>query len=132
MKIDKFIHDTYEEISFLNIIVIWEKYNLIIFRDNKSLNYIKQYFSEFRYDEKRKNAITPHVILRKEILTKIYKNNKIFIFLTLLNHENFSTIFNNFWGNNNISSTNFSLFNLMTFYIYLIKYINFFQIQKIQ
>ena len=70
-EIQAFIHDTTEEVSFLNLIEIGKKRNMIIFKDAKSLEYLRGYFPEFTYDTETNIAITPQVILRKEILAKI-------------------------------------------------------------
>ncbi len=74
-EIKNFITDTKENISFFNLVEIGKNRNLIIFKDNKSLNYIKQCFPEFEYNNQKNTAITSHIILRKEILTRIYEKH---------------------------------------------------------
>jgi nanoRNase/pAp phosphatase (c-di-AMP/oligoRNAs hydrolase) len=73
-EIRLFLQSVNSKVSFLNLIELNKKRNTIICTDNETLEYIKKYFPEFKFDAERKMAITPHVILRKEIITKIYEN----------------------------------------------------------
>ncbi len=66
------ISNTTANYSFLNLIEIGNNYNTIIFRDETSMKYLQTLFPDWKYDTSRFQAITPNVILRKEILTKLY------------------------------------------------------------
>lgn len=59
--------------TFMNVIGLRDGQNHIVFRDKTSLEYLRAYFPEFAYDADRFVAITPEVILRKEILARIYE-----------------------------------------------------------
>ncbi len=71
-NIRAFLADTPAKVSFLNLIEIGKYRNLIVFRDRQSLEYLRGYFPEFEYNENTMTAITPHVVLRKELLVRMY------------------------------------------------------------
>lgn len=73
--IKDFLSSQHVSISFLNIIEIGKWRNIIICNDEKSLHYLQWYFPEFTCNENNNTIITPHVLLRKEILTRIYQDN---------------------------------------------------------
>ncbi len=76
-EIKQFLQSANSKVSFLNLIGINEKKNILICNNDETLEYIKHYFPEFNFQSGKKIIITPHVILRKEIIAKISKNNKI-------------------------------------------------------
>ncbi len=53
---------------FVNLAGLRDKRNIILFRDLESLQYLQKTFPEFVYDEKELRAVTPHLMLRKELL----------------------------------------------------------------
>jgi len=78
-EIKKYLKRKKQKIVFLNTIELGAKRNTIIFKDEKSLKYIQNFFPEFDYDLESNIAVTPHLMLRKEILTRIFEknNNKV-------------------------------------------------------
>ncbi|MBU0661007.1 hypothetical protein KKG22_02385 [Patescibacteria group bacterium] len=77
-EIDQFLRSANSEVSFLNLIELDKKRNVIICNDDRTLDYLEKYFSEFDIDREKKIAITPHVMLRKEIITRISKHTTIY------------------------------------------------------
>ncbi len=75
-EIEQFLRSANSEISFLNLIELSKKRNFIICNNDETLKYMKKHFPEFDYNSKNKRAISPHVILRKEIITRIYANDE--------------------------------------------------------
>lgn len=67
-----FLKSVNSKIKFLNLIELGKKRNMLICNDNETLLYIQNLFPEFSCDFENKIAITPHVILRKEIITRIF------------------------------------------------------------
>ena len=78
-KIKEFLDKKEQELCFLNLIELGEKRNTMLFKNKKTLEYIKRFFPEFDYDLENNIAVTPHVMLHKEILTRIFEknNNKV-------------------------------------------------------
>lgn len=72
-EIEKFLQSANSRVSFLNLIELSRKRNILICNDTETVNYIKDHFPEFDFNLKEKVVITPHVILRKEIMTRIYE-----------------------------------------------------------
>lgn len=62
------------KMSFLNLIDLNKKINILIFKNLETLEYIKSYFPEFEYNIIDKTAKTQNVILRKEIMTRLLKS----------------------------------------------------------
>lgn len=61
------------KIAFLNLIELGAGRNTVIFRDQDSLAHMQKCFDDWEFDEKRFVAKTPRLMLRKEILTKLYQ-----------------------------------------------------------
>lgn len=72
-EIKQFLQSANSKFSFLNLIELSKKRNILICNDIETVNYIKYHFPEFDFNLKEKVVIAPHVILRKEIMTKIYE-----------------------------------------------------------
>ena len=71
-EIKNFLNSQKAKISFLNLIELGSGKNIIIPKNNETIEYLKNIFPEFDYSLKDK-IITPHVILRKEIIRRIYE-----------------------------------------------------------
>jgi len=74
-SIKSFLKAADSEVAFLNLIDLHKKRNILMFNDEKTLQYVKKYFPEFEYIPEEAIAITSHVILRKEILSRIYESD---------------------------------------------------------
>ncbi|MFA5986283.1 MAG: DHH family phosphoesterase [Parcubacteria group bacterium] len=70
-EIQTFLQSPNSKFSFLNLIELSKKNNILIFNDRTTLEYIKKHFPEFNYNLKNNTATTSNVILRKEIIKKI-------------------------------------------------------------
>ena len=70
-EIERFLRDTTETVSFLNLIELGKGRNTLMFRDLASLGMIRACCPEFDYDLSTRIATTPQVILRKEILPRL-------------------------------------------------------------
>jgi len=64
-----------EKDAFINIIDLGKNRNVIQCRDEKTLVWMQSIFPEWEYDTSRNQAITDHVILRKEMLPRLINSN---------------------------------------------------------
>ncbi|MFN7160771.1 MAG: hypothetical protein ACK4NC_04140 [Candidatus Gracilibacteria bacterium] len=60
-----------EDYAFLNLVELNAKRNTIVFRDIESLSYLREVFLDFEYNEEKLHAVTPELMLRKELLKGI-------------------------------------------------------------
>jgi hypothetical protein len=69
--IDTFLHNGKSKYAFLTLVLLKDGYNIIVFRDIESLEYVADAFPTWSYDRQKLIAKTNHLILRKEMLSTI-------------------------------------------------------------